>query len=76
MYKIFRVYNTILFKMYDDDEYGPPTELKQVLDKFIRKYQKKLASNGSQGGGCGCNIKKKKTYFNLDNLDTFAIVTM
>ena len=72
MYKIFKVYTIIIFKMHEDDEYGPPTELKQILDKITRKYQKKLASNGSQGSGCGCNIRKKKSYYNLENLDTFT----
>tara|TARA_B000000565_G_C23744993_1_gene362478 strand:+ start:954 stop:1139 length:186 start_codon:yes stop_codon:yes gene_type:complete len=61
--------------MHNDDEYGPPTDLKMVLDKFTKKYQKKLASNGSQGAGCGCNLKKK-TYFDLQNLENFTLVRM
>ncbi len=63
--------------MHDDDEYGPPTELKQLIDKLTKKYQKKLASNGSPGGGgCGCNIKKNNTYLDLDYSHSFTLVTM
>ena len=58
------------------DEYGPPNELKQCIDKFNRKIQKRIASNGSQGGGCGCNIKQKKNTTDNYNLNNFTIVTM
>ena len=57
------------------DEYGPPNELKLVLDKFAKRMQKKIASGGG-GGGCGCSKMKKKKQYNYTNLNNFTSITV
>ena len=59
--------------MDNDDEYGSQNELKTALDKFAKKIQKKIASNGSESSGCGCSFLNTKRFTMIRHNQNFII---